>query len=111
MAKAAISSCIENLFKKAQIDYPDTDKVFISGGFGNYLNIDNAIRLGIIPKAFKNKTIVSGNTSLKGALELLKDSSLVNKMDFLKEKIEVILLADEEGYDESLINNMYFKEF
>ena len=111
LAKAAISSCIENLFKKAQIDYPDTDKVFISGGFGNYLNIDNAIRLGIIPKAFKNKTIVSGNTSLKGALELLKDSSLVNKMDFLKEKIEVILLADEEGYDESIINNMYFKEF
>ena len=111
LAKAAISSCIENLFKKAQIDYPDTDKVFISGGFGNYLNIDNAIRLGIIPKAFKNKTIVSGNTSLKGALELLKDSSLVNKMDFLKEKIEVILLADEEGYDESLISNMYFKEF
>ena len=111
LAKAAISSCIENLYKKAQISYRDTDKVFISGGFGNYLNIDNAIRLGIIPKAFKDRTTVSGNTSLKGALELLKDNNLVNKTNLLKEKIEVILLADEEGYDESLINNMYFKEF
>ena len=110
LAKAAISSCIENLYKKAQIDYEDTDKVYISGGFGSYLNIDNAIRIGIIPKAFKDKTVISGNTSLKGALELLKDNTLTDKADSLREKTEVLLLADEEGYDKSLINNMFFKE-
>ncbi len=111
LAKAAISSCIENLYKKACINYEDTDKVYISGGFGSYLNIDSAIKLGIIPKAFKDKTVMSGNTSLKGALEILKNKDLIKKADSLREETEVLILADEEGYNESLINNMFYKEF
>ena len=102
---------IKNLYKKACINYEDTDKVYISGGFGSYLNIDSAIKLGIIPKAFKDKTVMSGNTSLKGALEILKNKDLIKKADSLREETEVLILADEEGYNESLINNMFYKEF
>ena len=110
LAKAAIASCIESLYKKAGIDYEMTDNVFISGGFGSFLKIDDAVMLGIIPKAFSDKAHQTGNTSLTGAEQILIDDKLIKKADLLSEQIEVLLLADEDGYNESLINNMFFKE-
>lgn len=108
LAKAAIASCIENLYKYFGLDYELTDNVYISGGFGSFLKIDDAVMLGIIPKAFSDKAHQTGNTSLIGAEQILLDDKLISKLDLLSEQIEVLLLADEDGYNESLIKNMFF---
>ena len=110
LAKAAIASCMETLLKYAHMSFEDIDKVYIAGGFGSYLNIDNAIRLGLIPKAFKNKTGICGNTSLNGALLILKEKSMLEKLDRLSDEINVVSLTESEKYNECLINNMFFKE-
>ncbi|MBQ9610023.1 MAG: DUF4445 domain-containing protein [Lachnospiraceae bacterium] len=110
LAKAAIATGIEGLTDAAKISYDEVDNIYIAGCFGNYLNIDNAVYIGLIPKAFKDKVNVIGNSSLKGALTILNDNELIDEIDLLKEKIEVVQLVNIADYQDRLLKNMFFKE-
>jgi len=67
MAKAAVYAGIGVLLEEKEITYDQIDRVFLAGGFGYYLNIESAIRVGLLPEFLKDKTIAAGNTSLLGA--------------------------------------------
>jgi uncharacterized 2Fe-2S/4Fe-4S cluster protein (DUF4445 family) len=45
-AKAAIAAGIISLIKHGNIEIKDIDKVYLAGGFGNYINTDSAVTLG-----------------------------------------------------------------
>lgn len=73
-AKAAIYAGISLMLKKVGFTLDDIGCVYIAGGFGNYLNIDKAIIIGMLPDLPKEKFIFLGNTSIAGAyLCLLSD--------------------------------------
>lgn len=109
-AKAAIRTGIDYLIQECNITCEDIDNVFIAGGFGQYLNIDNSVYIGMLPEKLSSKLKVCGNTSLKGASLIVCDRTYVDVMDsYTKENINVIQLADKSNYQESLINNMCFK--
>ena len=110
LAKAAIATGIEGLTKKAAITFDDIDNIYIAGCFGNYLNVDNAVYIGLIPKPFKYKVSIIGNSSLNGAIILINNDNLINEMDLLRDKIEVLQLVNMSNYQDILLDNMYFKE-
>jgi uncharacterized 2Fe-2S/4Fe-4S cluster protein (DUF4445 family) len=66
LAKAAIAAGIQMLLNQLNITIEEVDKVFIAGGFGNFLNIKNVIRTGLIECA-EDKIVKLGNTALIGA--------------------------------------------
>jgi uncharacterized 2Fe-2S/4Fe-4S cluster protein (DUF4445 family) len=66
LAKAAIATGIELLTSKLSITRNDIEHVYIAGGFGSYINIDNAIAIGLL-EFRKNKITALGNTALIGA--------------------------------------------
>jgi uncharacterized 2Fe-2S/4Fe-4S cluster protein (DUF4445 family) len=73
-AKAAIYAGISLMLKKVGITLDDVERVYIAGGFGNYLNIERAIIIGMLPDIAREKFIFLGNTSIAGAyLCLLSD--------------------------------------
>jgi len=83
LAKAAISAGIQILLNQLNISYEDVDKVFIAGGFGNFLNIENVIRTGLI-ECEEDKIVKLGNTALIGAKMFLFENddfiqNLLNK--------------------------------
>ena len=47
------------------------DKVYLAGSFGNYINIEHARRIGLIPWISLNKIIQVGNAAAEGAKEML----------------------------------------
>ncbi len=109
-AKAAIRTGIDYLFKECDIAYEDIDNVFIAGGFGQYLNIDNSVYIGMFPNILSDKITVCGNTSLKGASLIACDMTFIDEMNsYTEDNISVIQLADKSNYQEDLINNMCFK--
>ncbi|HPE76772.1 MAG TPA: ASKHA domain-containing protein, partial [Draconibacterium sp.] len=63
LAKAAIAAGIQILLNQLKISYSEVEKVFIAGGFGNFLNIENVIRTGLI-ECEANKIVKLGNTAL-----------------------------------------------
>lgn len=66
LAKAAIASGIEILTTRLGIDKPEIDHVFIAGAFGNFINLENAVKLGLLEFPVEKITRV-GNTALIGA--------------------------------------------
>lgn len=73
-AKAAIYAGISLLLKKVGLTLDDIERVYIAGGFGNYLNVEKAITIGMLPDISKEKFLFLGNASIAGAyLCLLSD--------------------------------------
>ncbi len=66
-AKAAIFAAINILMRRLSLKFSDIDTIYIAGAFGNYLNIESAINIGLLPPVPPDTIKFVGNTSLKGA--------------------------------------------
>ncbi|MDR2547597.1 MAG: ASKHA domain-containing protein [Lachnospiraceae bacterium] len=71
LAKSAIRSGMEVLLQLAGLLYHDLDSVFLAGGIGQAVNLDAAVKIGLLPSSWQKKTLALGNTSLGGAAHLL----------------------------------------
>jgi uncharacterized 2Fe-2S/4Fe-4S cluster protein (DUF4445 family) len=66
-AKAAVFAAMKILLNRLDLNFSDIKHFYIAGGFGNYINIENAISIGLLPKVELDKIEYAGNTSIKGA--------------------------------------------
>ena len=108
LAKSAIASGVNILLNKAGINHEELDAVFLAGGFGNYINIDNAMKIGMLSPQFKGKVISLGNTSGTGALLSLRSMEMDKLIDQLLSKAEHLELADEPEFAMEFAMNMLF---
>jgi uncharacterized 2Fe-2S/4Fe-4S cluster protein (DUF4445 family) len=103
LAKAAIAAGIQILLNQLGITYDDVDKVFIAGGFGNFLNIENVIRTGLI-ECDADKIVKLGNTALIGAkMFLFEDEEIIQK---ILEKTTHINLEADPNFQDIYIDKM-----
>ncbi|MCX6348359.1 MAG: ASKHA domain-containing protein [Candidatus Aureabacteria bacterium] len=70
-AKAAVYAGISVLLKAVNLAPSDLKRLYISGGFGNYLNIRRAICLGLLPDLPPERIVFIGNGSVRGAKRIL----------------------------------------
>jgi len=97
LAKAAISAGVLILMKKLGIDHSMIDKVYIAGGFGNYINLDNVIRTGML-KCPVEKMQQMGNSALMGAkMFLFRD--MYNPEEILRITEHLSLESDPDFQD------------
>lgn len=112
LAKAAVAAGIKILLEKYGISGEEVDRVVLAGGFGYYLNPEDAARIGLLPSAFVTRTVAGGNTALSGALwagrELLSSGweSVREKLEGYKRNTEILNLAMETGFEEEYIRCM-----
>jgi uncharacterized 2Fe-2S/4Fe-4S cluster protein (DUF4445 family) len=66
-AKAAMYAGYQTTIKSVGMTMNDIEQVIIAGGFGSYIDIDEAITIGLLPDIPKDKFIFIGNGSLMGA--------------------------------------------
>ena len=74
--KAAIYAGCSVLLKSVDQKFTDLDRIYIAGGFGNYINIDNARTIGLLPDLPKEKFEFLGNASLGGTKLCLLSSKM-----------------------------------
>ena len=78
--KAAIKAGIETLLHSRGEKAEDITKVIIAGGFGNFIDCESAVTIGLLPETPGARKIKAGNASLKGASQLLFDVAPAVKM-------------------------------
>jgi uncharacterized 2Fe-2S/4Fe-4S cluster protein (DUF4445 family) len=66
-AKAAIFAAMKILLRRLDMSFEDVARFYIAGAFGGYINIGNAIAIGLIPDLPRERFVFAGNTSIKGA--------------------------------------------
>ena len=72
-AKAAIFAGIRVMLSNADLPIEAISKVIIAGGFGNNINICDAINIGLLPDIDESHYTYIGNSSVQGALAVLLD--------------------------------------
>ena len=66
-AKGAIYTAAEALLRHTGLDFTDIRHVYVAGGFGSYLDVRKAIRIGLLPDLPLGRFQFIGNGSLQGA--------------------------------------------
>jgi uncharacterized 2Fe-2S/4Fe-4S cluster protein (DUF4445 family) len=75
-SKAAVFAGTRVLLRSVGLDFDAVERVFVAGGFGNFLAVDKAILIGLLPDLPLDRFHFVGNASLTGArLALLSDEA------------------------------------
>jgi uncharacterized 2Fe-2S/4Fe-4S cluster protein (DUF4445 family) len=97
-AKAAIYSASQLLLGHGGMDFPDLGAVYVAGGFGQYLNLNNAIAIGLLPDLPAEKFVYIGNASLEGSTMSLLSKEEWERQQKVADSMTYINLSDEPGY-------------
>jgi uncharacterized 2Fe-2S/4Fe-4S cluster protein (DUF4445 family) len=69
--KAAVYAGCSVLLSAVDKGFEDLGRVYIAGGFGNYIDVENAILIGLLPDIPRDRFKFIGNAALAGAVEAL----------------------------------------
>ena len=105
LAKSAIVTGLELLRKKLGIGVEDIDRVYISGGFGSYINLDNVRITGMLH--FETERMHQlGNSALIGAkMFLFRDWA---EVDAILAVTNHVNLESEPGFQDLFIQGLSF---
>lgn len=76
LAKAAIRAGINILLDEANLQLDDIEYLYIEGGFGNFMNVESCLKIGMIPKELQGKIISIGNCAGLGAKKYLLSQNI-----------------------------------
>jgi len=107
-AKAAIYAGVSMLIRHMELDFAKVDKIFIAGGFGTYLDMDNAIKIGLLPDIERKKFLFIGNSSLSGAREILLSSEAADAAGNVAKKMAYLELSVEPKYMDEYMAALFF---
>jgi len=65
--KGAIYAASKMLLRGLGLRFSDIDEIMVAGAFGNYLDLENAVFIGLLPDLPAEKLRFAGNTSIAGA--------------------------------------------
>lgn len=105
LAKSAVYSAIVTLVKQKNITFDDIKTMYISGGFSAKINIENAVKTGLIPKELTAKCVAVNNSSLLGTVKYACENSDLSC--FTRNAVYADLAASTD-FSEEFINNMMF---
>lgn len=100
--KASMFSAILTLLKSMEYSLDNIERVYIAGGFGNYLDSEKGIILGLFPDIPLWKFEYIGNGSVAGATLVLLSK---------EKKKEAEEIFQKMTYFELSVSNTYFNEF
>ncbi len=96
--KGAVFSACALLLKHAGLSFDQIESFYIAGGFGQNLDIENAVRIGLIPDLERTKFHYLGNTSLLGAHLILLSEKNRDRVNELEKMMTYLELNTEPGY-------------
>ncbi|MBQ3017013.1 MAG: DUF4445 domain-containing protein [Clostridia bacterium] len=110
LAKSAICAGLLTLLDGAKLAVSDVPKLYIAGGFGNYLSFANAARIGLLPKKLARVSKTVGNAALSGASMLLLDKDMRARAESIAKSAKTLDLTSSPTFTEKYIEGMMFLE-
>ena len=105
-AKAAIAAGIVCLLEQVGLTPTTIQTLYLAGGFGFHMDIDNVIRCGLLPGFRPEQIRLVGNTSLAGAYLALMDSSVLAEIKKISAQLETIELNQIPSFESCYIDQL-----
>ena len=107
LAKGAICGGIKTLIGREGLKPSDIRTLYIAGGFGSYIDLDSAAKVGIFPEEMQKTAKVIGNAALSGAIMMLLGAD--KKFEPSSVETECINLAQEPEFSDLYMESMFFE--
>ena len=109
LAKAAIRAGQEILMEKAGIKADQINEIIIAGAFGTYIDVPNAIRIGMFPDIPVERFHQVGNAAGMGATQALISFNQRKIIQGIIRDVEYIELTTYENFQAEFIKAMYLR--
>jgi len=97
-AKGAMFAGYLTLLENVGLRLQDIEQVILAGAFGNFINIDNAILIGLLPDLPREQFQFVGNGSLMGATLLAFSRELLEEERRVADMMTNFELSETPGY-------------
>jgi len=108
LAKAAIMSGVQTLLQQGNLERSDIDAFLLAGGFGNYINIRNARRIGLLPDLANDRIHFIANAAGLGAQMALLSDQCRRKAEKIAVETQHLSLAGLPGFQKTYLAAMGF---
>ncbi len=107
-AKAAIYAAASILVRHMGLKFENVSRVIIAGGFGTSIDMESAVKIGLLPDLSRERFNFVGNSSLAGASQALLSLDALRKCDEIARKITYFELSTEGAYMEEYMAALFF---
>ncbi len=105
LAKSAISAGIETLMNEMGVKEADIDRLYLAGGFGNYIDKRSACLIGLLPQGLEDRVMSVGNAAGAGARLMLSGGA---RAEALRKHMAYIELSGRKGFQDLFAERMLF---
>ena len=105
-AKAAIAAGMLTLLGQVGIEPRQVQTLYLAGGFGMHLDVDNTIACGILPGFRADQIRLVGNTALAGAYLALIDRNMIDQMAQVSDRMKVVELNLDLTFEDTYIDQL-----
>jgi uncharacterized 2Fe-2S/4Fe-4S cluster protein (DUF4445 family) len=105
--KAAIYSACDCMLSNAGLEFSKIKKVLIAGGFGRFINVADAIRIGLFPDMALSNFEYLGNTSLAGATLALLSKKYREELRALPGRMTYVELSNDSRYMDAYVAALF----
>ncbi len=74
-SKGAMYTILTVLCQSVGLSFDDIERFYIAGSFGNYIDPDMAVTIGMLPDIPRKRYVSLGNAAGKGTIALLRDTN------------------------------------
>lgn len=109
LAKGAIHAAMETLLEKTGTPPEAIARVYLAGAFGDHLNIDGALAIGLFPKLPKAHFVQAGNAALVGVSLVLMSNDERERAAAIALSARHMELANDSRFSRLFVRAMRFK--
>ncbi|MBN1867413.1 DUF4445 domain-containing protein [Candidatus Sumerlaeota bacterium] len=106
LAKGAVQAAIRMVLAATEVPVDRIDRFLVAGVFGNHMNMDDAVRLGIVPEMAHSKIAFIGNSSIEGARSVLLSREECRRAEEIARETEFVELAGRPEFQEQFAMSM-----
>ena len=111
LCKGAIASGAAMLLQVAGLGVDDVRELMLAGGFGNYLSVASALRIGLIPAVPAARIRYVGNAAALGAQLALMSEGERGRAEAIARRVEHVSLAAHPDFQDVFVDCMNFPRF
>jgi uncharacterized 2Fe-2S/4Fe-4S cluster protein (DUF4445 family) len=97
------------LLRNYGVHFDQVERLYLAGGFANYLNVKRAVDIGFIANIPLDKIAKVGNASLEGATMMLLSSELRRRSEEMARRIEHVELETIPDFFDIFVEGCMFK--
>jgi len=107
-SKSAVYAGSTLLLQSLGLSFEDVEQIRIAGGFGNYLDIENAVLIGLLPDLPLDRIRFVGNTSAAGArMALLSEDARQKAEEISRQMTYVELMAEGNRFMDEFVAGLF----